>query len=105
MRAGSSGATCALVRRRMSGLSAADDERADLRRRRGRCDRRRLAERARRPEQPGVEELEQAPQLAEVVLDRRAAERQAMARRAAAAPPSPTPVAAFLIACASSRIT
>ena len=31
------------------------------------------------PEQAGVEELEQAPQLAQVVLDRRAGERQAVA--------------------------
>jgi hypothetical protein len=32
------------------------------------------------PEQPGVEELEQRAQLAEVVLDRRAGEREAMLR-------------------------
>ena len=44
----------------------------------------------RRAEHAGVQELEQAPQLAQVVLDRRAAERQAMVGRAAGAPPWPT---------------
>ena len=47
-------------------------------------------ERARAAEHAGVQELEQRPQLAEVVLDRRARQRQPMAARAAAAPPSPT---------------
>ena len=53
----------------------------------------------------GIEELEQAPQLAQVILDRCAAERQPMVARAAAAPPWPIRVAAFLIACASSSTT
>ena len=58
-----------------------------------------------RAEHAGVQELEQAPELAEVVLDRRAAQRQPVLGRAAAARPWPTRLSAFLIACASSRIT
>ena len=40
---------------------------------------RRAAERARRPEQARIEKLEQTPELADVILDRRAAEGQPMA--------------------------
>jgi hypothetical protein len=59
---------------------------------------------ARATEHAGVQELEQRPQLAEVVLDRRAAEREAMlgaqqARGLGGA------ARAFLIACASSSTT
>ena len=60
---------------------------------------------ARGAEHAGVEELEQAPELAEVVLDRRAAQRQTMLRRASSRAAFADSVAAFLIACASSRIT
>ena len=39
---------------------------------------RRLEDRRAVPSMPGIEELEQAPQLAQMILDRRAAQRQAM---------------------------
>ena len=74
---GRSGATCSLVRRRMNGRSARARIASVLGLGLRPSDRRRL-ERRRRPEHARVEELEQAPQLAEVVLDRRAAQRQAV---------------------------
>ena len=61
------------------GSNRAGENREVVRLGRGASGRRRL-ERCRRPEQARVEELEQAPQLAEVVLDRRAAQRQTMLR-------------------------
>jgi hypothetical protein len=92
-------------------LGAAQDERAQRARehRRGLVGgiaplrRVRARERATRAEQAGIEELEQAPELAEVVLDRRAAQRQAVRPRSSRAAFATR--SAFLIACASSRIT
>ena len=73
---GSSFATWPLVRRRMKGRSALAKQLP--------CLLVGLAAGASRsktdalPSMPGIEELEQAPQLAQMILDRRAAQRQAM---------------------------
>jgi hypothetical protein len=73
MRSGSSGATCSFVRRSSSGRRA----RASASRRSGGVF---FAANVRENDrdEAWIEKLEQAPELAEVVLDRRAAKREAM---------------------------
>ena len=66
-------ATCSLVRRRMNGRSAREQQLAASRARDS-ASRRRKAEAC--PQHAGIEKFEERPQLAQVIFDRRAAQRQ-----------------------------
>ena len=78
MRGGSSGATCSLVRRRKNGRRPLREPRDVLVRVAAFRQLSSQIEHAAAAEQAGVEEIEQAVQLAEVILDRRAGEREPM---------------------------